>query len=314
MTEQTSLTGILDQMERELVRKLPRDRPTGSLFHYTGSNGLFGILKDRCIWATDFRCLNDSEELLLGERVVQEEAKILADTMAADTPEQYIFSQIAEAHARYSLTKVTGVYLTSLSESPDSLSQWRAYGANGSGYCVGIDPASFPLPDGSPEGAQAMLTLIKCEYDQTAFRTRVHDELGRLAQGFKTYVETHANTREDIAQFEGRAISLALRVLGGLVLYLKHAAFSEEREWRLVVIPVPGSERKQVKCRATARGIAPYMTIPLGDEQTPMKLSQVWAGPCQVAGAEAILTTVLRLHGYDQPSLALRSTAPYRGQ
>ena len=32
------------------------------LYHYTTQEGLLGILRDKCIWATDIRYLNDTSE------------------------------------------------------------------------------------------------------------------------------------------------------------------------------------------------------------------------------------------------------------
>jgi uncharacterized Fe-S radical SAM superfamily protein PflX len=39
------------------------DREIESIFHYTTAEGLKGILTSQTLWATDFRYLNDTEEL-----------------------------------------------------------------------------------------------------------------------------------------------------------------------------------------------------------------------------------------------------------
>lgn len=43
------------------------------LYHYTTQEGLLGILKDRCIWATHIRYLNDTSEGNIVSRVIFEE-------------------------------------------------------------------------------------------------------------------------------------------------------------------------------------------------------------------------------------------------
>jgi hypothetical protein len=37
-------------------------KPEGLLYHCTDQKGLLGILKDKCIWATHYRFLNDASE------------------------------------------------------------------------------------------------------------------------------------------------------------------------------------------------------------------------------------------------------------
>ena len=47
--------------------------PEGLLYHYTTQHGLLGILKQKCIWATHIRYLNDTSEGNIVSRVILEE-------------------------------------------------------------------------------------------------------------------------------------------------------------------------------------------------------------------------------------------------
>ena len=40
------------------------------LFHYTSSNGLYGILESGCLWATHYRFLNDNQEIFRAKDVI----------------------------------------------------------------------------------------------------------------------------------------------------------------------------------------------------------------------------------------------------
>ena len=42
------------------------------LFHYTSSQGLYGILESGCLWATHFKFLNDSNEFFAARKSLVE--------------------------------------------------------------------------------------------------------------------------------------------------------------------------------------------------------------------------------------------------
>jgi hypothetical protein len=45
------------------------DEPSGTLYHYTDAYGLQGILRSKQVWATEFRHMNDRNELREGEEI-----------------------------------------------------------------------------------------------------------------------------------------------------------------------------------------------------------------------------------------------------
>ena len=49
----------MEEQERQKDEGL---REPELLYHYTTQEGLLGILEKECIWATHFRCLNDTSE------------------------------------------------------------------------------------------------------------------------------------------------------------------------------------------------------------------------------------------------------------
>ena len=60
-------------MEEQHLEKKPGPTEPELLYHYTTQKGLLGILKDKCIWATHIRYLNDTSEGNIVPRVVFEE-------------------------------------------------------------------------------------------------------------------------------------------------------------------------------------------------------------------------------------------------
>src|SRR5437762_1595309 len=103
------------------------------LYHYTDSAGLFGLVTSGNLRLGDARFLNDSTEFVHGINIAREvvtEAlketdgeKILERTRHYLSPE-FVFRQL---------------YVFSLSETAESISQWQRYGADGYGYCIGFN-------------------------------------------------------------------------------------------------------------------------------------------------------------------------------
>jgi len=90
MSEEVDDLGrVLTQLEAETLAgaATQHDRPDGEklLYHYTDTVGFQGIVREQCLWATDYRFLNDRTEMQHGEDAVKEVAKELSndETLAA---------------------------------------------------------------------------------------------------------------------------------------------------------------------------------------------------------------------------------------
>src|SRR5450755_2950832 len=112
-----------------------KDQLPSVLYHYTDANGLLGILQSRKLWASDVMYLNDSKEIHyghgLGLAFIQQ---FREDSMVYRSLRRglgYLSSMINEANVND--------YIVSFCAKPDLLSQWRAYGRNGTGFAIGFD-------------------------------------------------------------------------------------------------------------------------------------------------------------------------------
>jgi hypothetical protein len=67
--------------------------------------------------------------------------------------------------------------------------------------------------------------------------------------------------------------------LATIIAISKHAAFAEEREYRLIRFLRGENEMKLVKFRGTPRGLVPYVEfpVPFGQRGT---IAEVMIGPC----------------------------------
>jgi hypothetical protein len=100
------------------------------VYHYTGANGLKGILDSGQFWATDMQYLNDTAELTL----LQIEATKELRAYSARCPR---YAEIVDSAIPMLPLESGSHYSISFSGDPDSLSQWRGYGGS-QGYAIGF--------------------------------------------------------------------------------------------------------------------------------------------------------------------------------
>src|SRR5260370_11711331 len=105
------------------------------LYHYTDLAGLLGILKRHDLWLTHSRYLNDAEEMIHGTTVAR---KVIEQALAAQAHD---FNYLQELDRLSSNQE--GVYICCFCEKDNLLSQWRGYGANGSGVSLQFAPKEF---------------------------------------------------------------------------------------------------------------------------------------------------------------------------
>ncbi len=237
----------------------PVSKAYNELFHYTTSAGLAGIISSDCLWATHAAFLNDAEEMthffdVRLHDIVLAEARAYAKELAQDPQieqdmnaeggiEKLAQDQAAQlvSWLRSTTLSVNEPHIFSLSAVPNNrirhsglLSQWRGYGNDG-GYAIvfdtkklehlldleahshhyqhvqwgdvyyyGIDPAAQPSSGDVAESEEV------------------------LRAGIAKLIRS--NTVEEPGEF--------YQAISSLSCLYKHWGFQEEREVRVVVIPV----------------------------------------------------------------------------
>ncbi|MEZ8306834.1 DUF2971 domain-containing protein [Vibrio splendidus] len=94
------------------------------LSHYCSPLVFKSIIENKEIWATDLRSTNDPSEVIEGNKIISK----LWNEMTEDKDIQFQDN-----------INSNDIHLsTSFSKTPDSLSQWRAYGDDGKGFSLGF--------------------------------------------------------------------------------------------------------------------------------------------------------------------------------
>lgn len=286
------------------VNVVPNDEPT-KLYHYTTIGGLMGILDGEKphIRASDAQFLNDAKEIEFGLDLVQELLRDGVHTRRNSPPvpggrqgaEREIVLNEAEKLADDLGVYETfpPVYVVSLSDDGDMLSQWRAYGALG--YCIEFDRAQLEAATHARPCHGALNELRRVLYGVDA-----RDDIRR------NLIEPLLNNVIDGKDPGPYKNEEGGRLLARAVAWSKHDAFREEQEWR-IGIQSPSTEF--VEYREHDNGPVPYVTIPL--ERNAVTAVTVGPSPHKEIRARAVRRW-LDGTGYHQVKVR-QSIAPYRG-
>jgi hypothetical protein len=209
------------------------------LFHYTDLGGFRGIVSDHDLWLTHLRYSNDDEEMLHGQRVVSE--VIEEQIYAPVAPDRSAFLE----SVKEKLMQQVDVYICCFCLQDDLLSQWRAYGANGMGVSVGIDPTEFASlagPDSPPGG---LLRIWKVFYKE--------DQQRNIIKALLDCGMFQPGTPEERAENTAAAIQF-------FVPTFKNENFAGEQECRMIFTPQAGFKLSP-KFRVGRGMLIPYFSL-----------------------------------------------------
>ena len=249
---------------------------TGLLFHYTDAAGLLGIARDAALWAGDAEFLNDAQELRYGRPALHRallEAADLAATRDGPGGPQASRAQIMRSAAsqidpdQFTLQPTShSVYVVCFCEEADVLSQWRGY-AEGGGYALGFDRGALSRLSAGENTTPIVLRPVR--YGPAS--------IGPMVKTVLDAVAPRPTGHPGVTGFWA-AGTVVLPTLA----QVKHEAFAEEREWRLITTSA-GS--RDLTFRSGPRWPVPYLAISFPVEA----LRRVVVGP----GPDADL----RVHG-----------------
>lgn len=300
------------------------------LYHYTSAQGLVGILKSHVLWATDSRCLNDTQEFKLG-------LKIALDILAGHNQFQFLRKVIDDVISSWT-PQVAGVFVICFCRDRDLLSQWRAFGSDGRGYCLGFDMQGMMT---GAAGGSHMLALEGSIGKLIYERATAEDLFREMLEGLWPVLEPKvlrwsalpAERKKQERQIEVTVEQLcqAITLLSG---FIKDRSFREEQEVRALIVrkfddtveTAEGASRPVVNARLNPKGmLVPYVEtpfrrvndslessrsgIPEGEPPT-LPLAEIVLPPQAPDPllAKAAVETLLRQHGYDLGKVTVRES------
>ena len=259
--------------------------PDKQLFHYTSINGLLGIIESNKIWASHAYYLNDSREIthasIVIDKMIDEyiKEKYVKDNYAEggyveNGTETELLQQFRDWIKTFE-TKEFYIFVFSMSEEANLLSQWRSYTPHGKGISAGFAPDTLKeicrLND---------LKLSKCLYEHEEHKDVMSSLLDKLITTFgqrltKEALDTEGkNTTQRFHKFLDEFQEDILQVLA----IIKHPAFKEEKEWRLISLHHDKYFIDELKFREGASLLVPFIEIELPNYPI---FNKVYLGPTQ---------------------------------
>lgn len=302
MASKFGRTFVLDRWMDLLEDEPPRAPAAPILHHYTDAFGVHGIVASNCLWATAAQFSNDLSEIEYAVSIAMEIIEELWGHKKHLSP----WEQLLAAHVRHLLATPLHTFgqpfIVSFCEDGDLLSQWRAYGRT-SGFSLAFSPLcrDEEVQLVCKKGFRTMVRRVVYNPDKQRARLRfILGNLIKLVNGF-----SFPSTSQ-----KGRSAHVELSML--LVLEMtdwactvKHEAFSEEHEWRIITYPrhatLVGTKLENyegVSVRPTSKLLLPYMILqaPSGKR---LPLVEIRSGPSQLQEQSGrALSILLRKHGY----------------
>jgi hypothetical protein len=242
-----------------------------TLYHYTGIGGLLGIVDRRAIWASHVYYLNDSKEILQACDVLQNLLTKRVD--AVDAGEREFLRQFSDWLGTFRGDPFH-IFVFSLSEERSLLSQWRSYTPHGKGVSLGFPPAILNYVLSNPG-----FRIAKCLYEG-----HEHDELlGSLLEKILTTFRQRISELDTTRAHPSQRYHPFLETFRGDILQVlaivKHSAFREEREWRILSPYYPNYTVTEVRFREGASMLLPHTELALPKDG--MLFEEVLLGPSQ---------------------------------
>ncbi len=236
------------------------------LYHYTSQQGLIGIVMSKKLWATNIMYMNNSTELLYAIELAKESVK--ATLVGLSGEESRFLEKFENDLITLPEQDRQGVYVCSFSEESDLLSQWRGYCSEGNGFSLGFNFNSIL----SDTILRQHCKLIQCNYNPKKQREMIDNYIEESLMQFRAYFRKR------------KVIELSLHNIMTLYKFfeiasgIKHPAFEEEREWRLVFGPTPITF-EEIKIRHGKMTIIPYLEIELTEDDRPLELEEIYLWP-----------------------------------
>jgi hypothetical protein len=246
-----------------------------TLYHYCSVEAFLQIIETKSIRLSSVLGFNDYLETKWIEPLIEaaiEPKKTAKNELFFDTVMQHYHDN------------QTIPFMTCFSSDGDTLSQWRAYAADGYGFAIGLNPKYFPLERQAPylRDDEHAIGISEVVYNQEA----QHDLV-------KKVIDTHlADCCEgDNALMVHHAVECAT-VLLRYSLIFKNTKFNEEMEWRIIYVPtITTNDGKDIQIgleqrlisdlmfRYTEQAIIPHFDLPFFESRDEEPINEIVLGP-----------------------------------
>jgi hypothetical protein len=229
-----------------------------------------GVVESKSLWASGIQYLNDTTEYKHAASIVRDH--LTRHHENESDPRNNIYRLLLRGDSIY---PDATVFVGSLSEAKDRLSQWRGYCSTGGGFSIGFDPEVLER-----QAKKQDFYLLKCEYDPVKQRAICEELISAGCLAAEEAVRQTPSTNEQSNESTQTAGLWAgfVEPFMRIAPALKNPSFEEEREWRLVRGPFDVPD-PQVRFRPGKYAVIPYREFALADVDSPLDVEEIIIGP-----------------------------------
>ena len=199
------------------------------------------------------------------------------------------------------IAKVRTAYLSCFSIARDDLKQWKRYGENGEGVCLGVRVINEP----EPQSKELFSRLIEVLYSEEELRNWFSDWVGKMCAAIREYPATKNNVDAALAQLRGVAAFGSIRT--------KTSDWSSEQEVRHVTLDKlePGV-KPNVRISNEGKTVR-YLPVSLRADDKLIALDEIIVGSkqnldeVQKQFEEVLVTRGYKLESIEYPKFTLSS-------
>jgi hypothetical protein len=269
------------------------------LYHYTDLAGLKGIIQSEALWATEISQLNDTTEISYSRELLCR----IADRFHASSASEYAL-HLAKQAATGMATAPNNprMFVASLTDDGDNLSQWRGYATQGHGLAIGFD--RNVLETSALAQGYTMVPIIYDESEQEQHFAKALSEIVEIIDGWGADPRHAPSPIEQVLSL-GLGLTLA-------AMFIKNPYFRDEREWRLVRLIMEGVWDENSHTRVRGGEVVQYEAIELANGNSgENRIVEIVAGPLLSIDEEYQVREILAKHGLKSVKFR-RSSVPLR--
>lgn len=163
------------------------------------------------------------------------------------------------------------IFVFSLSNKEDSLSQWRGYCQESNGFCLGFNTLKLKNIFST---SYPYFKFIKCIYDTKKQEAKMEEFVDGLIKNLKAKVHELGDRRKAESNvFEEYVLKFI-----EIAVQFKNKSFADEKEWRIVSPPLP-RESVSIKYRIGRTMIIPYINISFSKQYESNPINKIIIGP-----------------------------------
>lgn len=278
----------------------PSDLPD-LVYHYTDAAGLVGMLTNGAIWATDYRFLNDRSEFEHTRKIGKEQSASFLESKADDISKAFY----REICSYQTIETPDDVFVFSLSEEADDLSQWRGYARDGQGFTIGFCANSL----NAMIGLDRANAFFKVEYALSKQTAVIAKMLREIDTALRAEVNKSPGDLDELCDLAAQRFDWLIEVRASAN---KHKSFIGEKEWRILRYVREDSKKKEIKIRSSGLKLINYVELkPRLDGTDLLPIKRIGIGP-GFAGSQAVhaVKALCRSMNYDPD--VYYADSPYR--